>query len=210
MPKLRDPKVLLGPLIAVLFLSAFALHPSSASAAMPSNLGFRIVSTPLASNKPHVIAPNWVLPTKPTFNVANEFLRPTSDWGSGHRGVDFEVGQKSVVFNPHQGVISLAGLVFAVPTVVVQHSDATSSVFQPVCLDSGLAVGSGLSAGQALGSYCVGSKTKLHCGALPCVHWAFRLAKGVYVNPLRMVGLLLPSRLRPLSRVSELSQSLHN
>jgi len=204
MPKLHDPKFFLWPLFAILLWSAVSLHPASASAVSLRGSGFQIVETPLASARAQAQTPNWVLPSKSALTIVHEFLRPTSDWGSGHRGVDFETSEGDVLLTPHSGRISLAGLVFGVPTVVVEHSKGSSSVFQPVCLGSRMRVGDILQTGARFGSYCDAPSGQPHCGALPCVHWAFRLDRGVYLNPLRMVGLLRPSTLRPIGRVSEL------
>jgi murein DD-endopeptidase MepM/ murein hydrolase activator NlpD len=203
MPKFRDPKVLLWPLLALMICSAFALRPSSASAVTQTTQGFQIVSTPLATSKPNVTAPNWVLPMQPIFDVIHEFSRPTSDWGAGHRGIDFAAPTGSSLLAPHSGTISLAGLVFAVPTIVLSHPEGTSSVFQPVCLDDALKVGDQVSVGQSFGHYCALQNSELHCGALPCVHWAFRLDRGVYLNPLRMVGLIRPSSVLMLGKTDE-------
>ena len=167
--------------------------------------GFKITTIPAAEQSPNVVAPNWVLPTQPTFGVVNEFLRPTSDWGAGHRGIDFEVTLTQPLLAPHKGVVTSAGRVFDVPTLVITDPDSTSNVFQPVCLDFGVKRGDSVIAGQKFGTYCPGDKSKLHCGALACVHWGFRLDKSVYLNPLRMVGLLLPSALEPIDRIADTS-----
>jgi hypothetical protein len=201
MPQFRNPKLLLMPLILILVCSVFVLRPSSASAGVILDNGFRVVSTPLAGPRPQVLAPNWVLPVQQDFAVVHEFLRPTSDWGSGHRGIDFEVGRNQSLLAPHDGVIASAGLVFDVPTVVIAHSGSTSSVFQPACLNASVSRGDHVGVGESFGSYCASKQATLHCGALPCVHWSFRLDKGVYLNPLRMVGLLLQSELEPIGRV---------
>gem|GEM_PF-303422 len=201
MPQFRNPKVLLLPLIAILAWSVFALHPSSASAGVLVDDGFRVVLTPLAGPRPLVVAPNWVLPIRQDFAVVHEFLRPTSDWGAGHRGIDFEVDPNQPLLAPHEGVVASSGLVFDVPTVVIAHSGSNSSVFQPACLDGAVSKGAHVSVGEPFGSYCASKRETLHCGALPCVHWSFRLDKGVYLNPLRMVGLLMQSELGSIGRV---------
>jgi murein DD-endopeptidase MepM/ murein hydrolase activator NlpD len=205
MPKFRDPKVLLWPLLALMFWSATTMNPSSASAVSLRGSGFHIVSTPLASNEPGFSTRNWVVPTKSPFVVVHEFLRPNSDWGAGHRGIDFESGLGELLVAPHTATIALASLVFAIPTVVLRHPGGTTSVFQPACLESGLATGSKVETGAPFARYCRPDQQTAHCGALPCVHWAFRLDKGVYLNPLRNVGLILPSAPRVLGKVNELS-----
>ena len=205
MPKFRNPKFLLLPLIAFMAWSAFTLQPSSASAEVRVRDGFKITTIPAARSGPNIVTPNWVLPTQPTFGVVNEFLRPTSDWGAGHRGIDFEVAVDQPLLAPHKGVVTSAGMVFDVPTVVITNPDSTSSVFQPACLNFGVKRGASVVAGQEFGTYCPGDGSRLHCGALSCVHWGFRLDKAVYLNPLRMLKLLLPSKLEPIDRIAETS-----
>ena len=201
MPSFHNPKVLLLPLFALLIWSAFGLHPSSASAVVLRNEGFKVVLTPLASEPPQIETPNWVLPVRPALGVVHEFLRPTSDWGAGHRGIDFQVSSDQQILAPHEGVVSFSGLAFDVPTVVLSHEGSASSTFQPVCLSAGMTVGAKVLAGQPFGVLCQSDSVPAHCGALPCVHWGFRLDKGVSINPLRLVGLLKPSQLRSIDRV---------
>jgi len=136
--------------------------------------------------------PLWRVPVKSKLAQMSGFSRPTSDWGAGHRGVDFLPDR--VIRAPHIGRISWLGLAFGVPTLVLAHSDGSTEVFQPVC--SLKPKGSVVTAGEALASFCA-SKQNDHCSLLTCVHWSYRLADGQYLNPLRMVGLIGAAKTYP-------------
>ena len=146
-------------------------------------------SLPAASASPSMQTPLWRLPVKGSLTRLSEFSRPTSDWGAGHRGVDFL--PESAVLAPHAGRIAWLGLAFGVPTLVLEHGDGSTEVFQPVCALRPKRAA--VLAGAAIASFCA-SKQNDHCSRLGCVHWSYRLTDGQYLNPLRMVGLIGPAK----------------
>jgi hypothetical protein len=201
MPNFRDPKLAAVALMVALMSALLWVNPPAAKA-QENRL---VVPLKLAETTTNVTSPLWRAPVGANLKVIRAFLRPTSDWGAGHRGVDIEVSTDSQLVAPHKSEIGFANLAFGVPTVVLDHDDGSSQVFQPVCLVDTAGVGNKLEAGEVFGAFCPTEANDGHCGNLGCVHWSYRLDKDTYINPLRMIGLLMPSTLLPLGQLDTAS-----
>ncbi|WP_455833889.1 M23 family metallopeptidase [Pseudarthrobacter siccitolerans] len=139
-----------------------------------------------------VDAPSWRWPLSPRPAVLRDFDPPPKPWLSGHRGVDLESASDGVqVTSPAAGTVSFVGVVVDRPVITIDHGNGLRSSFEPV--ESSLATGSVVAAGQPIGTLLPG-----HCAATSCVHWGVRRGDG-YVNPLQFVMDLRPSILLPLS-----------
>ncbi|MFJ6158112.1 M23 family metallopeptidase [Pseudarthrobacter sp. NPDC092184] len=138
-------------------------------------------------------APSWQWPLAPRPQVLRDFDPPPKPWLSGHRGVDLGAAADGApVTAPAAGTVSFVGVVVDRPVITVDHGDGLRSSFEPV--DSSLAAGAPVAAGQVIGTVRPG-----HCAAAPCVHWGVRRGED-YVDPLQFVMDLRPSILLPLDR----------
>jgi murein DD-endopeptidase MepM/ murein hydrolase activator NlpD len=136
-------------------------------------------------------APSWQWPLSPRPPVLRDFDPPPKPWLSGHRGVDLGAASDGVqVASPAAGTVSFVGVVVDRPVITIDHGNGLRSSFEPV--ESSLAAGSPVGAGQAIGIALPG-----HCPAASCVHWGVRRGED-YVNPLQFVMDLRPSILLPL------------
>lgn len=136
-------------------------------------------------------APSWQWPLAPRPPVLRGFDPPPKPWLSGHRGVDLGLGTAGTpVMSPAAGTVSFAGVVVDRPVITIDHDGGLRSSFEPV--DSTLAVGEAVAAGQVVGTVLPG-----HCPAAQCLHWGVRDGEE-YVNPLQFVLDLRPSVLLPL------------
>jgi hypothetical protein len=201
MPNFRDPKVAILSLLVVFLSALIWTNPPPASASQSQ----QITLLKLAEKAPTFKSPLWLTPLNENLEVIRPFLRPSSDWGAGHRGVDIVADADSMVLSPHSSTIGFANLAFGVPTVVLDHDDGSSEVFQPVCLVESAGLGQKLDAGELFGAFCSNESNDGHCGQLGCIHWSYRLDKDTYINPLRMVEILQPAKLLPLGVVDSAS-----
>ncbi|KRE79121.1 M23 family metallopeptidase [Arthrobacter sp. Soil764] len=136
-------------------------------------------------------ATSWQWPLAPRPPVLRGFDPPPKPWLSGHRGVDLGLGTAGTpVMSPAAGTVSFAGVVVDRPVITIDHGGGLRSSFEPV--DSTLAVGEAVAAGQVVGTVLPG-----HCPAAQCLHWGVRDGEE-YVNPLQFVLDLRPSVLLPL------------
>lgn len=136
-------------------------------------------------------APSWRWPLAPRPPVLRGFDPPPKPWLSGHRGVDLgTAGDGAQVTSPAAGTVTFVGVVVDRPVITIDHGGGLRSSFEPV--DSPLAPGSAVAAGQVIGTALPG-----HCTAAGCVHWGVRNGEE-YVNPLQFVTDLRPSVLLPL------------
>jgi murein DD-endopeptidase MepM/ murein hydrolase activator NlpD len=148
---------------------AFGLEPGAAEAALPS----------------------WQWPVSPRPPVLRDFDPPPQPWLSGHRGVDLGTASNAAeVTSPAAGTVSFVGVVVDRPVITIDHGNGLRSSFEPV--ESSLAAGTAVDAGQVIGTVLPG-----HCTAASCVHWGVRRGED-YVNPLQFVMDLRPSILLPL------------
>jgi murein DD-endopeptidase MepM/ murein hydrolase activator NlpD len=123
--------------------------------------------------------------------VLRGFDPPPKPWLSGHRGVDLDLAAGTQVVSPAAGTVSFVGTVVDRPVITIDHGGGLRSSFEPV--ESTLAAGSAVAAGQVIGTAVPG-----HCPAAQCLHWGVREGEA-YVNPLQFVLDLRPSILLPLS-----------
>lgn len=122
-------------------------------------------------------AHSWTWPV--LGRVVEPYRQPAHDYAAGHRGIDIEAGTDTVVA-PGDGVILFAGVVVDRPIVTIDHGDGLVSTLEPVA--TSLAPGTGLSAGDVVGTLADGGHT---------AHGAFHLGArrdGVYINPLLLLG----------------------
>lgn len=153
-----------------------------ATAAADSGAG--VVAPPIDT------APSWQWPLVPRPEVLRAFDPPPKPWMSGHRGVDLVAALEGApVLSPAAGTVSFVGVVVDRPVITIDHGSGLRSSFEPV--ESPLAVGSVVAAGQVIGTVLPG-----HCGT-PCAHWGVRRGED-YLNPLQFVVDLRPSILLPL------------
>ena len=136
--------------------------------------------------------PLWRWPVTKPF-VVRSFLKPSSDWGAGHRGLDLETDPGEEILAPLDGEITFAGQAFGTPTIVLSRGEL-STVLQPGCADERHRAGVTVDRGEAIGRLCLGSEQH-HCADAYCLHWSCRYQNEEYLNPLFMVGLLEPARL---------------
>jgi murein DD-endopeptidase MepM/ murein hydrolase activator NlpD len=168
-----------------------ALGPGISTAASSTATTPAGVSGTAASSAGVVAAPSWRWPLSPRPAVLRDFDPPPKPWLSGHRGVDLEAASGGVqVTSPAPGTVSFVGVVVDRPVITIDHGNGLRSSFEPV--DSTLAAGSVVAAGQPIGTLLAG-----HCAATSCVHWGVRRGDD-YVNPLQFVMDLRPSILLPL------------
>jgi len=134
---------------------------------------------------------SWRWPLAPRPGVLRGFDPPPKPWLSGHRGVDLDFAAGTQVMSPASGTVSFVGVVVDRPVITIDHGGGLRSSFEPV--ESTLAAGSAVAAGQVIGTAVPG-----HCPAAQCLHWGVREGE-VYVNPLQFVLDLRPSILLPLA-----------
>jgi murein DD-endopeptidase MepM/ murein hydrolase activator NlpD len=132
----------------------------------------------------------WAWPLVPRPAVVRAFDPPERPWLSGHRGVDLRAIPGQDVLSPAGGTVAFAGWVVDRPVLTIDHGNGLRSSFEPV--DSGLAQGAAIAAGEAVGRI---ASTPLHCPE-GCLHWGVR-DMGDYVDPLRLVADTRPSILLP-------------
>ena len=119
----------------------------------------------------------WSWPTGGPVPVVRAFDPPEQRWLAGHRGVDLDVAIGTEVRAPADGTVVAAGRVVDRGVVSVQHASVRST-FEPV--DPLVIPGQRVARGQVLATVTAGHSP----GAL---HWGARLARGSYVDPLRML-----------------------
>lgn len=136
---------------------------------------------------------NWRVPVNNPALV-RDFLQPSTDWSSGHRGVDYLVAEGDSVFAPSAGVIRFTGRLVNRSVVSITHENGLVSTVEPVC--GHLAKGVKVSTGQQIGSVCMSAGYFSHCGSKLCLHFGIKTESG-YLSPLYKLGELAPSRLKP-------------
>ena len=188
-----------GQMTPPILLAALLLLPASvASTAQPLPYTYTPASsTPAAmttaarSAAEATPAPSWQWPLAPRPPVLRDFDPPPKPWLSGHRGVDLgATSDGAQVASPAAGTVSFVGVVVDRPVITIDHGNGLRSSFEPV--ESSLAAGTPVSAGQVIGAILPG-----HCPADICVHWGVRRGDD-YLDPLQFVMDLRPSILLPL------------
>lgn len=128
-------------------------------------------------------------------HLVRPYLQPNSDYSAGHRGVDYEVSAGQAIFSPTEAKIHFNQNLVDRPVLSLETSNGELLEFEPAC--SSLAVGTKVSAGQAIAFVCQASATyKQHCQDVLCLHFSFRTPRG-YLSPIVRYGALAPSVLLP-------------
>ena len=118
-----------------------------------------------------------------------DFEAPKSEYGPGHRGVDFTLEIDSKISAPAAGVLYFKGLVVDREVVTIRTIDGYLASFEPAC--SNLVVGDQVKLGQEIAWHCQPSVSyEYHCGS--CVHFSARSQYG-YISPDYLLGNLKPS-----------------
>lgn len=130
----------------------------------------------------------WKHPSRGNEPFSSLFTAPSSPYGAGHRGIDFEIPREQMLVSPVNGVIHFTGSVADRKLVTIRVDERTLLTLEPV--ESMLSAGDTINRGEELGTVAAGG----HCG-LKCVHIGVRV-DNEYVNPLRFFmekPVLLPA-----------------
>ncbi|CAB4555189.1 unannotated protein [freshwater metagenome] len=149
----------------------------------------------------------WLLPSpslgsQPTWSppvigseLVNSYRSPGTEYGSGHRGVDYQVTLGQGIFAPEEATVSFVGKVVDRQVLSLSHQGGLVSSYEPVC--SSLTVGQQVSAGDLVAEVCEADQDYLqHCADVFCLHFSTR-RDGEYLSPLWFTGELAPSKLLP-------------
>lgn len=118
-----------------------------------------------------------------------EYEAPKTEYGAGHRGVDFELALASEIKAPAAGALYFKGLVVDREVVTIRTTDGYLASFEPACTN--LEVGDSVKLGQEFAWHCQPSKSyEYHCNS--CVHFSARSEFG-YISPDYLLGDLKPS-----------------
>ncbi|WP_203579640.1 murein hydrolase activator EnvC family protein [Microbacterium hibisci] len=171
-----DPRRSAGRLIgAVLATFAVAALPGAGIAsagAVPADVA-GVAGGPVA------VASGWTWPVRP-FRLEQVFVAPAHEYGPGHRGVDLRPLSETVVRAPAGGVVAFSGEVAGRGVLTLDHGSGLVTTLEPV--DSDLATGTPVAAGEPVGSIALGGHT-----APGALHFGVRL-DGEYINPLVLLG----------------------
>ena len=150
-------------------------------------LNFSHTSSPANAASP------WQVPVEHPV-LAREFLQPSADWSSGHRGVDYLATFGQTVFASQAGKVTFSGRVVNRGVVSIAHEGGLSTSYEPLC--SKVTQGDLVNAGEVIGTVCAEPGYTSHCGMQTCLHFAMKDSNG-YLSPLIKIGGLSPSRLKP-------------
>jgi len=127
-------------------------------------------------------ANGWLIP--PVDGPISAFFQaPETDYGPGHRGIDYAVTEGAGVRAAGAGIVTFAGSVAGVLAVTVDHGSglvSTYSVLADVRVQRGQEVDQGT---------WLGSSGSSHRGEAPGLHFGVKL-DGRYVDPLDYLGPL--------------------
>ena len=125
--------------------------------------------------------------------VVRGFDPPQTQFGAGHRGVDFAAAPGATVRAAADGVVTYAANLAGRGVIVVQHADGIRTEYEPV--RPAVRVAAQVARGSVLG-YVQGQ----HVGCAPgaCLHWGARRG-AIYLDPLSLLGGLGVVRLVPWS-----------
>lgn len=139
--------------------------------------------------------PGWQVPLEAPIKLERPFYRPSSDYGAGHRGVDYRVSLGQAIMAPAAGVVSFTGHVVNRSVLSIKHLDGSISEFEPACALA--AEGEQVKQAQVIAKVCDADLDySQHCQNLRCLHVSLRTEAG-YLSPLVRTGQLSPSRLLP-------------
>jgi len=138
--------------------------------------------------------PAWSSPVIGS-GLVNSYRSPETSYGSGHRGVDYQVTLGQGVFAPADATVSFVGNVVNRQVLSLSHQGKVVSSYEPVC--SSLVVGQEVAAGDLVAEVCEASQDYAqHCLEILCLHFSTR-QDGEYLSPLWFTGELDPSVLLP-------------
>jgi murein DD-endopeptidase MepM/ murein hydrolase activator NlpD len=168
----RDQRIVLYLAAAVIFVNMLShqLYPANASG------NYRIGRS------------LWSVPITGVQRLVKTFIAPQSQWGPGHRGIDYLTTEGAAILSPSDGTLRFSGSVATKPVITVQSGPYRASL-EPVCASQGK--GQAVEAGQVIGSVC-GAGYRSHCEPQLCVHFSVRNASG-YLSPQLLLGQLAPS-----------------
>ncbi len=100
---------------------------------------------------PAADSPAFQPPVVGAVNVVDGFRPPASRFGAGNRAIDLAVGADETIVAPGSGSVAVAGPVFGVGTISIDHPNGLRSVLtQMVSIE--VAVGDQVEAGDAVGT----------------------------------------------------------
>ena len=113
--------------------------------------------------------------------LVRAFDEPATQFGSGHRGIDYAIPAGSSVRAAADGTVTFAGAVAGVLAITIDHGggmETTYSRMSEVFVHSGEAVTTGA---------WIGSSANAHGQQVPGLHFGVKL-DGDYVDPLNLLG----------------------
>ena len=138
------------------------------------------VPSPSTTGLPRTSA-RWQWPITPRPAVLRPFVRPSSQWGAGHRGVDLAGRAGTLVRAVAAGTVTHVGTIAGRPTLTVTHPDGLRSTYEPV--RASVHQGDLVDAGDALGVLVPEGS---HCLPVTCLHLG-ALRGPAYLDPLRLL-----------------------
>jgi len=165
--------------LVVIVPMLLALPAASAARAQPS-LWLPAAALPVLASAVDSLDGSYAWPVAGP--IVRPFDPPPRPWLPGHRGVDIEAPQGSLVRAASGGVVWYAGVVASRPLVSVAHPNGTRTTYEPV--QPLVSAGDPVSAGDVIGTLLAGHAG---CGN-PCLHWGLRQGE-VYLDPLSLLGL---------------------
>lgn len=120
--------------------------------------------------------------------IQEDYLAPASKYGSGHRGVDFQLAPYSEINSPADGTLVFAGKVVN-RNVVTLRTESGLASFEPACTN--FSIGEQIKQGEPFAFHCqAGPDYEYHCQN--CVHFSARDEYG-YLSPMQLIEPQLPS-----------------
>lgn len=142
-----------------------------------------IVGPPVATPAPAAVP--WMIPPVDA-PIGRRYEQPGTQWGPGHRGVDYYVAAGTMVRAAGDGRVAFAGAVANKLAVTIDHGDGVLSSYSE--LDEILVrQGTLLRAGA-----WIGRTGATHAGGRAGLHFSVRLG-GRYVDPIGLVGPVDPA-----------------
>jgi hypothetical protein len=114
-------------------------------------------------------------------------VAPAHEYGSGHRGIDYEVASGTAVRAARGGTVTFAGPVAGLQAVAISHENGMETTYSSL---SEVYVREGESIAQGR---WIGRSGSAHPGTDSGLHFGVKLA-GEYVDPTDFLGPLDPSR----------------
>ncbi len=138
----------------------------------------------------------WVEPVPGLLDrIDRDYLAPETEYGPGHRGIDFLISPKEPISAPVSGEVVFVGKVVNRMVLTIRGYDGYLAGFEPLC--ASVELNQEVTAGEVVGKWCEPEASYLaHCPKT-CLHLSARNSEG-YLNPLWLMGLIEPSRLMPL------------